>query len=172
MDKKSGIYADPAKVHRIDHQGKYYSVQGPALLPPTPQGRPIIVQAGSSGPGIAFAARHAEAVFTAQGTIEEGRAFYENLKSQAAGNGRNPDHVLILPGIVTVIGGTEAEAKAKARELDELIVIDHAHAALAEQTGVPLKDLPWIVRCRTHPPPRRHRRRAKPVRDHRRDGAS
>ena len=132
----------PSKVHRIDHVGKYYSVQGPALLPPTPQGRPIIVQAGSSGPGIAFAAKYAEAVFTAQGTIEEGRAFYENLKSQATRNGRKPEHVLILPGIVTIIGGTEAEAQEKARALDELIVIDHAHAALAEQTGVSLKNLP------------------------------
>lgn len=141
VDKARGVYADPAKVHRIDHAGKYYSVQGPALLPPTPQGRPIIVQAGSSGPGIAFAAKYAEAVFTAQGTIEEGRAFYASLKSQAAANRRNPDHVLILPGIVTVLGGTEAEAQARARALDELIVLDHAHAQLADQAGVPLDDL-------------------------------
>ncbi|MDR5699108.1 LLM class flavin-dependent oxidoreductase [Agromyces aerolatus] len=142
VDKARGVYADPAKVHRIDHVGRYFSVQGPSLLPPTPQGRPVIVQAGSSGPGIAFAAKYAEAVFTAQGTIEEGRAFYANLKSQAAGNGRNPDHVIVLPGIVTVIGGTEAEAQAKARELDELIVLDHAHAQLAEQTGLPIERLP------------------------------
>ena len=141
VDKARGIYADADKVHRIDHVGKHYSVQGPALLPPTPQGRPIIVQAGSSGPGIAFAAKYAEAVFTAQGTIDEGRAFYANLKSQAAALGRNPDHLHVLPGIVTVIGGTEAEAQAKARALDELIVLDYAHAHLAEQTGVPVEEL-------------------------------
>jgi FMN-dependent oxidoreductase (nitrilotriacetate monooxygenase family) len=142
VDKASGVYADPEKVHRIDHVGARYSVQGPALLPPTPQGRPVLVQAGSSGPGIAFAAKYAEAVFTAQGTIEEGREFYANLKSQVSANGRNPDHVLILPGIVTVIGGTEVEAQEKARALDELIVLDHAHAQLADQTGVRVEDLP------------------------------
>ncbi|HWJ98830.1 MAG TPA: LLM class flavin-dependent oxidoreductase [Acidimicrobiales bacterium] len=141
VDKERGVYADADKVHRIDHVGKHYSVQGPALLPPTPQGRPIIVQAGSSGPGIAFAAKYAEAVFTAQGTIDEGRAFYANLKSQAAALGRNPEHLHVLPGIVTVIGGTEAEAQAKARALDELIVLDYAHAHLAEQTGVPVEEL-------------------------------
>lgn len=142
VDKEKGVYADPAKVHRIDHDGPRFQVQGPALLPPTPQGRPIIVQAGSSGPGIAFAAKYAEAVFTAQGTIDEGRAFYANLKSQAAARGRNPDHVIVLPGIVTVIGSTEAEAQAKARELDELIVLDHAHEALSAQTGLAVEDLP------------------------------
>ncbi|WP_254431306.1 LLM class flavin-dependent oxidoreductase [Agromyces sp. Marseille-P2726] len=141
VDKARGVYADPDKVHRIDHVGKYFSVQGPALLPPTPQGRPVIVQAGSSGPGVAFAAKYAEAVFTAQGTIEEGRAFYANLKSQAAAHGRNTDHIVVLPGLVTVIGSTEAEAQAKARALDELIVLDHAHAQLADQTGVPVERL-------------------------------
>jgi FMN-dependent oxidoreductase (nitrilotriacetate monooxygenase family) len=141
VDKERGVYAEPAKVHRIDHVGPRYSVQGPALLPPTRQGRPVLVQAGSSGPGIAFAAKYAEAVFTAQGTIEEGRAFYADLKSQVSANGRNPDHVLILPGIVTVIGGTEAEAQEKARALDELILLDHAHAQLADQTGVAVEDL-------------------------------
>lgn len=142
VNKETGVYADPSKVHRIDHNGPRFSVQGPALLPPTQQGRPVIVQAGSSGPGIAFAAKYAEAVFTAQGTIEEGREFYANLKGQAAAIGRNPDHIIVLPGIVTVIGGTEAEAQAKARELDELIVLDHAHGALAEQTGLTIEDLP------------------------------
>ncbi|MGM7775809.1 LLM class flavin-dependent oxidoreductase [Arthrobacter sp. KNU-44] len=141
VDKARGIYADEDKVHRIGHVGKYYSVQGPALLPPTPQGRPIIVQAGSSGPGIAFAAKYAEAVFTAQGTVNEGRAFYANLKSQATALGRNPEHLHVLPGIVTVIGGTEAEAQAKAQALDELIVLDYAHVHLAEQTGVPVEEL-------------------------------
>jgi FMN-dependent oxidoreductase (nitrilotriacetate monooxygenase family) len=141
VDKETGVYADPSKVHRIDHVGEYFSVQGPGLLPPTPQGRPVIVQAGSSGPGVAFAAKYAEAVFTAQGTLDEGRAFYSNLKSQAAANGRNPDHLIVLPGIVTVLGGTEAEAQAKARELDELIVLDHAHGQLADQTGIPVEDL-------------------------------
>lgn len=142
IDKARGVYADPAKVHRIDHVGERFAVQGPGLLPPTPQGRPVIVQAGSSGPGIAFAARYAEAVFTAQGTIEEGREFYATLKSQAEAAGRNPDHVLILPGIVTVIGSTEAEAQARERELDELIVLDHAHGQLADQTGLAIEDLP------------------------------
>lgn len=141
VDKARGIYADPGKVHRIDHVGKHYSVQGPALLPPTPQGRPVVVQAGSSPPGVTFGAKYAEVTFTAQGTVEGGRRIYRDFKSQAAGFGRDPDHLLVLPGIITTIGGTEEEAHRRARALDELIVLDHAHAQLADQTGVPVEEL-------------------------------
>lgn len=141
VDKQRGVYADPSKVHRIDHVGEHYSVRGPALLPPTPQGRPILAQAGSSGPGIELGARHADVIFTAQSTIEKARAFSAELKSQARAHGRCPEEIAIMPGVVTTIGATEAEAQRKERDLDALIVLDHQHAQLAEQTGVPLDEL-------------------------------
>ena len=124
-DKSSGQFADGRKVHTIDHRGKHFRVRGPLNVPPSRQGRPLLVQAGSSEDGKVFAARYAEAVFTAQQTLAEGQAFYKALRSQAAGYGRNPDDLKILPGLVAVIGSTEAEAKQREQELADLQV--HAY---------------------------------------------
>lgn len=135
-DKVAGVYADPSKVHRLDHTGEFFRVAGPLNAGSLPQGRPVVVQAGSSDAGIALAAKYAEAVFTAQPTVEEGRAFYRRLKAETASVGRNPDGVKILPGIVPIIGATEEEAKAKERRLGELMVLDHALAQLARDTGL------------------------------------
>ena len=92
--------------------------------------------------GIELAGQYAEAVFTAQPTIEEGRAFYTTLKAATVKAGRNPDHVKVLPGIVPILGGTEAEAQDLERQLDELVVLDHPLRQLAEQTGLPVEELP------------------------------
>ena len=105
VDKAGGVHTDPAKVHALDHRGKHFRVRGPLTVGRSEQGHPVVVQAGSSGPGIALAAAYAEAVFTAQRTLEEGQAFYRELKAATAAAGRNPDHVKILPGIVPIIGG-------------------------------------------------------------------
>ena len=136
-DKLGGVHTDPAKVHALDHAGEYFRVQGPLTVGRSAQGHPVIVQAGSSGPGIALAAAYAEAVFTAQRTLEEGQAFYRELKSATSAVGRNPDHVRILPGIVPILGGTEAEALALERQLDDLLVHEHALQQLASDIGVP-----------------------------------
>ena len=136
-DKVSGVHTDPAKVHALDHVGEQFRVRGPLNVGRSRQGRPVIVQAGSSGPGIALAAEYAEAVFTAQRTLEEGQEFYDELKSATAANGRNPDQIKILPGIVPIIGGTEAEAFRLERQLDELLVHEHALAQLAADIGIP-----------------------------------
>ena len=79
-DKASGVHTDPAKIHAIEHHGRHFSVRGPLTVGRSEQGRPVIVQAGSSGPGIALAAAYAEAVFTAQRTLEDGQKFYRELK--------------------------------------------------------------------------------------------
>ena len=100
--------------------GAHYQVAGPLNLPRGPQGRPVFVQAGSSETGRRFAARHAEAVFTAQMEKATAQEFYADLKALAAAEGRAADQVLILPGLSPVIGGTEAEAQRIARELNEL----------------------------------------------------
>jgi FMN-dependent oxidoreductase (nitrilotriacetate monooxygenase family) len=137
-DKASGRFAAPGRIRPIDHDGEYYSVRGPLNLPRSPQGRPLLVQAGSSEDGKDFAARYAEAVFTAQQTIEDAQAFYADLKRRAEQLGRNPDSVKILPGIVPVLGGTVAEAKQRARDLEELIVPAYGLRQLADTLEVPI----------------------------------
>ncbi|MGH3314604.1 MAG: LLM class flavin-dependent oxidoreductase [Nocardioidaceae bacterium] len=136
-DQRSGVHTDPAKVHPLDHVGEHFRVKGPLTVGRSAQGWPVIVQAGSSGPGIALAAAYAEAVFTAQRTIEEGRAFYTELKAATLAAGRDADHIKILPGIVPIIGATEAEARELERRLDELLVHEHALRQLAGDIGIP-----------------------------------
>src|SRR5262249_25911240 len=105
---------------RINQRGEYYQVAGPLNLPRCPQGRPVLVQAGSSDTGRRFAARHAEAVFTAHMEKATAQAFYADLKALVAAEGRVPDEVLILPGLSPMIASTEAEAQRLAREGNEL----------------------------------------------------
>jgi FMN-dependent oxidoreductase (nitrilotriacetate monooxygenase family) len=115
-DKARGVWGDEAKLHPAQHRGEHYSVQGALNVPRSPQGYPLLVQAGSSDDGKAFAARWAEAVFTSQPTLAEGQQFYAEVKALAAGR-----ELAILPGLVPVLGGTEAEAQAKQAELDALV---------------------------------------------------
>ena len=119
-DRQQGAYARGDRIRPIDFKGEYYQVQGPLNLPRGPQGRPVFVQAGSSETGKRFAARHAEAVFTAQMEKATARDFHAELKALAAGEGRAPDQVLVLPGLSPVIAGTEAEAERIMRELNDL----------------------------------------------------
>ena len=119
-DRDGGRYADPKRVRPIDHSGPHYKVKGPLNMPRPPQGRPVLVQAGSSDTGRKFAARHAEAVFTAHLETATAKAFYADLKTLAKEYGRDERNVVILPGFSPVIGSTEAEAKRYAEELNEL----------------------------------------------------
>ncbi|MFB7353130.1 LLM class flavin-dependent oxidoreductase [Streptomyces gardneri] len=130
-DKDAGVHADSAKVRGIDHAGRFFRVAGPLNVPRSPQGHPLLVQAGSSEDGKAFAARWAEAVFTAHQTLEEAQAFYVDLKKRAVAHGRDPQGIKILPGIVPVIGDSEAEAEELDRELDRLISPEFAKRQLA-----------------------------------------
>jgi FMN-dependent oxidoreductase (nitrilotriacetate monooxygenase family) len=119
-DRTGGRYAKADRIRPISHKGVHYQVAGPLNLPRCPQGRPVLVQAGSSDTGRRFAARHAEAVFTAHMEKATAQAFYADLKALVAADGREPDHVLILPGLSPMIGSTAAEAQRLARELNEL----------------------------------------------------
>ncbi len=121
-DQATGRYADPARLHRIDHRGRYFTVAGPLNVERPPQGHPLLVQAGSSEDGKDFAARHAEAVFTAHQTFERAAGFYRDLKARTAAAGRDPDGLIVLPGIVPYIGSTEQEARALAKRFDDLRV--------------------------------------------------
>ncbi|MER6998753.1 LLM class flavin-dependent oxidoreductase [Streptomyces sp. NPDC000410] len=142
LDRESGVYADTAKVREIGHRGTYFGVQGPLNVPRTPQGCPLLVQAGSSEDGKEFAAEYAEAVFTAQQSLADGQAFYKDLKSRLARFGRAEDDLRILPGICPVIGSTEAEARALEQELTELQVPEYGLAQLSGMLGTDLTGLP------------------------------
>jgi FMN-dependent oxidoreductase (nitrilotriacetate monooxygenase family) len=150
-DKATARFVDTSKVHAINHRGQYYSVDGPLNVPRSPQGRPVTVQAGGSNDGRDLAAAQAEAVFTLAQSIEEAVAYARDLHARAAGYGRPTDSIVILPGLATVIGSTEAEAKRRQDELWELVPIEYSLARLAGTLQVspdrleldkPLPDLP------------------------------
>jgi len=148
-DHRHGRYAHDDKIHEIDHVGKHFSVKGPLNLPRGPQGRPVLVQAGGSEGGKALGSRYADAIFCTQTTLEDGIAFYDEMKSRARAWGRNPDHLKIMPGLSTVIGSTEEEAHRRCDELDAYQGPDGALAQVAQRIGIPVKELdpdgplPW-----------------------------
>jgi FMN-dependent oxidoreductase (nitrilotriacetate monooxygenase family) len=125
-DKAAGIFFDPAKMHRLNHKGEFFSVQGPLNISRSKQGRPVLIQAGSSEAGKAFAARHADAIFTSQGSLVEAVQFARDVKQRAAKYGRNSDEVLIFPGCSPIVGHTPAEAEQKYQEIAGLVDIRDA----------------------------------------------
>lgn len=125
-DKETGVFFDPAKMHRLNHKGEYFSVQGPLNIARSKQGQPVIFQAGSSDSGRNLAAKTADAVFTGPESIEEAKEFYRDVKQRIIRNGRNPEHTLIFPGIGPIIGRTEAEAEEKYRQIASLVTIEQA----------------------------------------------
>ncbi|WP_226016955.1 LLM class flavin-dependent oxidoreductase [Novosphingobium sp. FKTRR1] len=129
-DKETGQFLDPDKLHELNHKGEFLKVKGPLNISRSAQGQPVIFQAGSSEDGRNFAAKHAEAIFTHQESLQEGQAFYADIKARARGFGRDPDSVFIVPGARVVVGSTEAEAEAKYNELAGLVNLENALRAL------------------------------------------
>ena len=125
-NKETGQFIDPSRMHRLDHQGEFYSVQGPLALSRSKQGRPVLIQAGSSEAGRNFASKHADVIFTGQGSIPAAREFYDDVKERAARHGRNPEEILILPGCAPIVGETEAEAERKYLEIAGLVEVEDA----------------------------------------------
>ncbi len=130
IDKASGRFADPDKVHRLDHVGKFFKSRGPLPVPRSRQGHPVILQAGMSGRGMTFAARWAELVFAAYPNLAAGRKQYAALKQSFTDAGRNPDEIKIAPAVKVVIGESEAQAQDKlaltastARPIDALALL-------------------------------------------------
>ncbi|MFB6466971.1 LLM class flavin-dependent oxidoreductase [Cytobacillus sp. Hz8] len=125
-DKDSGVFFDPSKLHPLNHKGAFFSVKGPLNIARSKQGRPIIFQAGSSETGKNLAAQEADAIFTGHPTLNEAKRFYSDVKNRAKDFGRNPDELLILPGISPIIGSTEEEAELNYQEIVNLVSIDKA----------------------------------------------
>ncbi len=123
---RDGMYADPSAVHPIGHVGKHFSVDGPLTVPRSPQGRPVLFQAGASGPGRDLAARYAEAIYAVAYDAEAGASYYADVKQRIAGAARDSSSVGIMPGLVTYIGSTTAEAEAKKSELDALLPVEQS----------------------------------------------
>ena len=132
---EEGIFFDPAKMHVLNHKGKYLSVRGPLNIARPVQGWPVIVQAGASDAGRELAAETAEVVFTAQSDISAGRRFYSDMKGRMGKLGRSREHMKILPGCFVVVGDTVAEARAKRAKLDSLVHCANAIASLSIALG-------------------------------------
>ncbi|MBM9465673.1 NtaA/DmoA family FMN-dependent monooxygenase [Nakamurella leprariae] len=135
IDRSTGVFGDPSKVHADTYDGEYFSVRGPLNLPRSPQGHPVLAQAGASGPGRTVGARFADIIYTATPTVAEGQEFYADVKARAASMGRNPDHVKILPGCSPTLGGTEQEARRRARELLEYLDHERSRAQVEFMLG-------------------------------------
>lgn len=120
-DKASGIFLDPDKVHKVNHHGKFFDVAGPLNVARSPQGRPVVVQAGASEPGRELAARTAEVIFTANQTLADAQEFYSDVKGRLAKFGRRPEQLLIMPGIFPVLGGTEKQAQENYEFIQSLV---------------------------------------------------
>ena len=135
LNKDTGYFYDPSRVHELNHVGAHFRVRGPLNVPRPVQGHPVIVQAGASEDGRELAAQTAEVIFTAWQTLPEAQAFYRDLKSRLAKYGRRHDELKVMPGVFPVIGRTEAEAKAKFQQLQDLILPEVGLAQLSGLIG-------------------------------------
>src|SRR5260370_29998997 len=121
FDKPEGRFYDPDRRHVLDHVGEFFKVKGPLTVSRSPQGQPVVVQAGASDDGGQLAAETAEVVFCAHQTIEGAREFYRDVKARMARCGRDPDHLKIMPGLGVMVARTRQEAQDKFEELQNLI---------------------------------------------------
>ena len=134
-DKTAGQFVRPGSLRIPSFKGRYFAVEGALNVPRSPQGHPVLIQAGSSGPGQALAARIADVVFTAQNDLAEARAFYDGMKAQLIRQGRSAQSALVMPGVMPVIGRTEQEAREIFAELNRNIDTAQAFTVLSERLG-------------------------------------
>ena len=137
-DTVRGIYADPSKIHQINHTGKHYHVAGPHLSEPSPQRTPLLFQAGSSTRGRSFAAKHAECIFISESkdSLQGESNVINDVRSQAKQLGRRPEDILFFQGISPVVGGTEAEAMSKASDYIDQFSTEGSLAHLSGGIGI------------------------------------
>jgi FMN-dependent oxidoreductase (nitrilotriacetate monooxygenase family) len=150
-DRQSGLYIDPAKVRSLDHDGAFFAVKGPLNIGRSPQGQPVILQAGGSAPGQQLAARTADVVFSVVQDMSEAQRQYADFKALLPAFGRQPDQVTLLPGVMPVVARTDREAFDKLKTLQGFISSTNAMALLSDRFGVdmnqydldgPIPDIP------------------------------
>jgi FMN-dependent oxidoreductase (nitrilotriacetate monooxygenase family) len=136
FDKAAGEFFDPSVFRPIEHVGEFFTISGMLSTPPSPQGRPVMVQAGASPEGRDMAARYAEGIYGIGSTIEDARDYYEDIKARTRSYGRDEESIVVLPGVVTIIGDTHAEAVDKKRYLDSLKPLHRQLATLSGYIGM------------------------------------
>jgi FMN-dependent oxidoreductase (nitrilotriacetate monooxygenase family) len=153
MDREAGIFADPAKVHRIEHAGRFFRSRGPLNVVRSPQHGPAILQAGTSPKGRAFAARHADAIFAIQPNLAGAKAYYDDIKSATVNEGRAPEACRILFGIQPILGETTGEALEKQAHHNSLVPLEGGLAILSGHLDFDLSQIPLddLMAPRTEP---------------------
>jgi alkanesulfonate monooxygenase len=141
-DKEAGFYFDAEKMHFLNHKGKNFQVRGPLMMQRSPQGHPVVVQAGQSEDGRDLAAETAEVIFTVQQDLAQAKAFYADIRKRAAAYGRSPDAVKVLPGVMVMVGKTKAEAEEKYERLQSLIHPEFGVKQLSSYFGMDLTKFP------------------------------
>jgi FMN-dependent oxidoreductase (nitrilotriacetate monooxygenase family) len=141
LDKATGAFADPSKIHYVDYAGKWIKSRGPLTTPRSPQGHPVIMQAGSSERGRDFGARWGEIIFTLQHHKTDMQEFYNDFKARMALRGRAPEECVILPSIDVVIGETESIARARADYVNGLVDTQLGMAQISGHIGIDLSKL-------------------------------
>lgn len=141
-DKVKGVYLNPDKLHFLNHKGAHFSVRGPLMVQRSPQGHPVVVQAGGSDDGRQLAAETAEVIFAVSQEIGPAREFYNDVKARAVKLGRTPESIKVLPGVMPVVGRTRAEAEAKYEELQDLILPEIGVRQLSSYIGLDLTKFP------------------------------
>jgi FMN-dependent oxidoreductase (nitrilotriacetate monooxygenase family) len=142
LDKHRGMYADPEKVHYVNYHGRWIRTRGPLTVPRSPQGRPVIMQAGSSPRGRDFAARWGELVFTLQHSKADMQAFYRDVKARVVAHARRPEECVILPSVDPIIGETDAIARERQAYVNDLVQTEAGMAQMSGHIGVDLSRFP------------------------------
>jgi FMN-dependent oxidoreductase (nitrilotriacetate monooxygenase family) len=146
LDKAGGVFADASKVHHVDYAGKWISTRGPNTVPRTPQGRPVIMQAGSSPRGRDFAAKWAEVVFTLQHEKSDMQDFYADMKARVVKAGRRPEELVILPSLDPIIGETDAIARERQAYMNDLVDPKLGLAIMSGHLGIDFSKYPMDAR--------------------------
>ena len=156
-EQEGRVYFDRNRVQIMEHAGEFFRVRGPLNVPPSPQGEPVLVQAGASDDGRALAAETAEVIFGAQQTLAGAQAFYADVKARAAACGRDPDGIKIMPGLLVAPGRTHDEAVDKYEALQDLIDPLTGLQLLSQRLDYDVSGYPLTGRCpisRAMRPPR------------------
>ncbi|HJX20618.1 MAG TPA: NtaA/DmoA family FMN-dependent monooxygenase, partial [Steroidobacteraceae bacterium] len=142
-DRATGTFIDKSKVRPLDHKGRFFNVKGPLNMERCPQGQPVIIQAGGSPPGQELSARSADLVFSVvNGDPTSAKAAYDSLKARVIKHGRRPEHVPILPGVMPIIGETDAQAKEQLDRLQSWLTPTNALTLVSQRLGYDIAGYP------------------------------
>lgn len=161
MDRENAVFADAAKVHRIEHEGRFFKSRGPLNVVRSPQNGPAILQAGTSPKGMDFAAKYADGIFAIQPRAENAAEYFAAVKGRMEDMGRNPNHCRILFGAQPILGESEAEAKEKQEEHNALVPLDAGMAILSAHLDYDLSKIPLDADMTTREEPELHRMRTR-----------